>query len=88
MANIEASLDLYRLELGRYPESLDALVRKPAEAEGWNGPYLKKASGIVDPWKQSYAYKYPGEHGEYDLYSLGADRAEGGDGEDQDIRNW
>lgn len=86
--NIEAGLDLYRLDAGRYPDSLEGLITKPQGAERWNGPYLKKDSGIVDPWGRPYAYKFPGEHGEYDLYSLAADNAEGGDGEDADVRSW
>jgi general secretion pathway protein G len=84
-------LDLYRLELGRYPteeEGLVALVEKPAQADGWNGPYLKNRDSLTDPWGKPYVYKSPGEHGEYDLYTLGADGKEGGEGEDKDIANW
>ncbi|MCH7794885.1 MAG: type II secretion system major pseudopilin GspG [Proteobacteria bacterium] len=74
-------LDLYRLEVGRYPsedEGLEVLVGGP----------LKKADALVDPWGQPYLYRIPGEHGEYDLYSLGADGEEGGEGEDQDLTSW
>ena len=84
-------LDLYRLEVGHYPtdqEGLRALVEKPAQAESWNGPYLKNAESLVDPWGAPYAYRSPGQHGEFDLYTLGADRKEGGDGADRDIVNW
>jgi len=84
-------LDLYRLELGRYPtdeEGLVALVDKPAQADGWNGPYLKSRESLTDPWGKPYIYKSPGEHGEYDLYTLGADGKEGGEGEDKDVANW
>lgn len=84
-------LDLYRLEVGHYPtdqEGLRALVEKPAQAESWNGPYLKNAESIVDPWGAPYAYRSPGQHGEFDLYTLGADGKEGGDGADRDIVNW
>lgn len=84
-------LDLYRLELGRYPtdeEGLAALVEKPAQADGWNGPYLKNRDSLTDPWGKPYVYKSPGEHGEYDLYTLGADGKEGGEGEDKDVANW
>lgn len=88
MKNVEASLDLYRIDVGRYPEALTALVQRPAGVDRWNGPYLKKDSGIVDPWGQQYGYRSPGEHGEFDLYSLGADKAEGGDGENRDITSW
>lgn len=84
-------LDLYRLELGRYPteqEGLVALVEPPTQVEGWNGPYLKNREALTDPWGKPYGYRSPGEHGEYDLYTLGADGKQGGDGEDQDVTNW
>ena len=84
-------LDLYRLEVGHYPtqeEGLRALVEKPAGAENWNGPYLKKDDALTDPWGRPYVYQIPGEHGEYDLYSLGADGQEGGEGENRDQTNW
>ncbi len=84
-------LDLYRLEVGSYPseeDGLDALMNRPADAESWNGPYLKKADSLIDPWKRPYLYRYPGEHGEFDLYSLGRDGQEGGEGEDRDVTNW
>ncbi|MCG8354384.1 MAG: type II secretion system major pseudopilin GspG [Kiloniellales bacterium] len=88
---IEASLDLFFLDAGRYPtqqEGLQALVERPAGAEQWNGPYLKKRDTIVDPWGKTFEYSLPGEHGPYDIYSLGSDGAEGGDGEDQDVTSW
>ena len=84
-------LDLYRLEVGRYPsteEGLEALVERPIDAESWNGPYLKKADALIDPWGRPYVYRQPGEHGEFDLFSLGADGSEGGEGEDQDLTSW
>jgi general secretion pathway protein G len=84
-------LDLYRLEVGHYPtdqEGLRALVEKPAQTESWNGPYLKNAESLVDPWGAPYVYRSPGQHGEFDLYTLGADGKEGGDGADRDIVNW
>ena len=84
-------LDLYRLDVGRYPsasEGLDALLEQPSGAEGWNGPYVKKAQSLVDPWGKPYEYRVPGRHGEFDLYSLGADGSEGGEGEDADVVSW
>jgi len=84
-------LDLYRLELGRYPseqEGLVSLVERPPQLDAWNGPYLKNRDALTDPWGRPYGYRSPGEHGEYDLYTLGADGKEGGDGEDQDITSW
>lgn len=88
MRNIEASIDLYRLDVGQYPPNLSALVEQPTGIEKWNGPYLKKATGIQDPWGKQYGYRQPGQHGDYDLFSLGRDKAEGGDEEDRDIVNW
>lgn len=86
-----AALDLYRLEVGRYPtsqEGLEALVEQPPGVNRWNGPYLKKKQIPKDPWGQEYHYKQPGENGEYDLYSLGADDSPGGEGENADIVSW
>ncbi len=84
-------LDLYRLDMGRYPgteDGLRALVEAPVEAGRWNGPYLKKENSLIDPWGEPYEYRFPGDHGEYDLFTLGADGAEGGDGEDADVTSW
>ncbi|MDH5324417.1 MAG: type II secretion system major pseudopilin GspG [Gammaproteobacteria bacterium] len=89
--DIGAGLDLYLLDLGQYPstqEGLLALVEAPANQVAWNGPYLKKKTLPKDPWGEPYYFKSPGEHGDYDLYSLGADKAQGGQGEDRDINNW
>ncbi|WP_340116987.1 type II secretion system major pseudopilin GspG [Pelagibius sp. 7325] len=91
MNSIATALDLYRLENGRYPaeaDGLKALVENAAGSAGWNGPYLKGQDGIVDPWGQPYQYKLPGLHGEYDLFTLGADNAPGGEGEDSDVTSW
>ncbi len=88
---IGGALDLYRLEIGRYPteqENLVALVEAPSGVPRWNGPYLKKKESIVDPWGQVYVYRMPGQHGEYDLYTLGSDNAEGGEGEAGDVTSW
>jgi general secretion pathway protein G len=84
-------LDLYRLQVGRYPsddEGLNALMEQPADAPNWDGPYLKKADSLVDPWGRPYLYRFPGEHGDYDLYTLGADGQEDGEGENQDRTSW
>jgi len=86
-----AGLDLYHLEVGRYPtgdEGLQALATAPAGVAGWNGPYLKKKDIPLDPWGNDYHYKYPGENGDYDLYSLGRDNVDGGEGEDADVVSW
>ena len=86
-----AGLDLFHLEVGRYPnsdEGLQALVEKPAGVSIWNGPYLKKKTFPKDPWQNEYHYRSPGENGPYDLYSLGSDNAEGGEGDSQDVVSW
>lgn len=85
---LSASIDLYRLEVGGFPPTLEALVEKPPAVNNWNGPYLKKNVVPKDPWGNDYIYRYPGTHSVYDLMSLGADNAEGGEGESKDIVNW
>jgi general secretion pathway protein G len=89
--NVEAALDLYRLDMARYPteqEGLKALVEQPPGLDRWQGPYIKQKGVPTDPWGRPYHYRIPGEHGEYDLYSLGADDAPGGTGENQDVTSW
>jgi general secretion pathway protein G len=89
--NIASILDLYKLDVGRYPdeqEGLEVLMERPPDAARWNGPYVKRRDALVDPWGNLFIYRYPGEHGEYDLYSLGADQVEGGEGENADVSSW
>jgi general secretion pathway protein G len=84
------ALDQYRLDTGHYPtteQGLNALWVKPADESRWWGPYLRKAPP-KDPWGREYQYKSPGEHAEFDVFSLGKDGREGGSGEDQDITSW
>lgn len=86
----EKALDQFRLDVGRYPsaeEGLKALVERPANLARWGGPYLKKAVPD-DPWGKPYQYLQPGEHGEFDLSSLGRDGQPGGSGDAADIVNW
>jgi general secretion pathway protein G len=87
---LSGALDQFRLDVGRYPttdEGLEALLAPPEGMERWNGPYLEK--GVPkDPWGRPYVYKSPGEHGEYDIISLGLDGEPGGSGEDADITSW
>lgn len=88
---LSAALDVYRLEVGHYPNSdqgLVALVERPGNIDQWNGPYLRKKTIRKDPWGYDYHYRSPGENGAFDLYSLGADNASGGEGEDRDILGW
>lgn len=89
--NLATTLDLYRLETGRYPserEGLVALVERPPGDPTWDGPYLKRKDSLIDPWGRPYAYRFPGRHGAFDLFSLGADNREGGGGEDKDLTSW
>ena len=90
ISSFSKALDQYRLDLGRYPgteQGLSALVAKPASEAKWDGPYLEKTVPN-DPWDRPYQYKSPGEHGEYDLFSLGKDGAAGGTGDNVDITSW
>ena len=86
-----SALDLFYLDTGRYPssaEGLAALVQPMGGAAAWNGPYLKGGNVPLDPWGKHYVYRSPGEHGIYDVVSLGADGQEGGSGTAADITNW
>jgi len=89
--SLTATLDLFKLDIGRYPtqeEGLDALLAAPAGLAGWNGPYVKRKDMLLDPWKRVYRYKMPGEHGDYDLVSYGADDRAGGEGSNRDVTSW
>jgi general secretion pathway protein G len=86
-----AALDLFYLDNGRYPtteEGLRALISAPADLGTWDGPYLKKNNIPKDAWGNDYRYAAPGTNGLYDLYSYGADNAEGGDDENKDLVSW
>ncbi|MES2166799.1 MAG: type II secretion system major pseudopilin GspG [Pseudomonadota bacterium] len=86
-----SALDLYYLDTGRYPtgsEGLSALVQRSSGAASWNGPYLKGGNVPNDPWGKPYIYRSPGEHGNYDITSYGADGQEGGTGTASDVTNW
>jgi general secretion pathway protein G len=88
--SFSSSLDLFYLDLGRYPttsEGLTALVTRPGGASAWNGPYLKNNSVPNDPWGHPYKYRAPGEHTSYDVISLGSDGQEGGTGTAADIKS-
>ena len=90
-SNIGLALKLYKLDNGRYPttaQSIKSLLTKPTSSpapQNWNGPYLE--TDPLDPWKEEYKYKSPGEHNTsgYDLYSIGPDGVEGNE---DDIKNW
>lgn len=86
-----AAMEMFKLDVGGYPtgeNGLAGLVTAPDNAPGWNGPYLRKNVIPKDPWNQDYHYRFPGEHGDFDIYSYGADNAEGGEGESKDINSW
>lgn len=91
IALFESALDQYKLDVGQYPatgQGLEALVRNPG-AQNWSGPYLKKNAVPKDPWGNPYKYSCcPGQHGEVDLWSEGADNAPGGDTDNADVTNW
>jgi len=91
IADIGAALDMFYLDNSRYPtsnEGLQALSTQPAGMDNWNGPYLKKKKVPDDPWGNPFNYVMPGQHGEYDLYSLGADNSAGGEKDNKDINSW
>lgn len=90
---IESALNLYRLDNFQYPttdQGLQALAEKPGgspEPQNWKaGGYLDRLP--IDPWGNEYQYLSPGQNGEIDIYSLGADAAPGGEGSAEDIGNW
>jgi len=86
----QKALDQFRLDTGHYPateQGLASLRAKPGDEAKWGGPYLAKAIP-KDPWGHDYVYRSPGEHGEYDLVSLGRDGRLGGEGEDADLVSW
>ena len=90
MERFEKALELFLLDHGRYPttaEGPQALVTNPGSMN-WTGPYLSEPRIPADPWGRSYRYVSPGDHGSYDLWSLGADGLPGGTRQEQDLMNW
>lgn len=90
IADLEGALGLFRFDVGRYPttaEGLNALLENPG-LDNWSGPYLTKNSLPKDPWGHEYQYRSPGMHSDYDLYCLGADGIEGGEGDNADVTSW
>ena len=95
IATIEQALEMYKLDNHNYPttdQGLQALVQAPTSSpipKKWNPTgYLKKSKLPLDPWGNEYQFLSPGSAGAFDLYSLGADGREGGEGYDSDIGNW
>jgi general secretion pathway protein G len=91
VSNLAAGLDLFKYDVGRYPttqEGLGALVSAPEGVDNWNGPYVKKTAKLSDPWGRPYNYRYPGSHGEFDLFSYGAHADTAKNDEKPAIANW
>lgn len=91
ISELKTVLEHYRLHNRTYPttqQGLAALVRNPGNLPSWKGPYLTSSNVPLDPWGNPYIYRAPGEHGEYDIYSLGSDKAPGGSGEASDVTSW
>jgi general secretion pathway protein G len=84
MQSLAGNIEIYKLEVGRYPENLDALVKQPGGLDKWNGPYAKDTD-LKDAWGNPYRYTMPGQGKGFDLVSLGADGKDGGEGENRDI---
>jgi general secretion pathway protein G len=92
IVSLENALDMYKLDNSVYPttdQGLDALVTKPSSPEPRNyrdGGYIKRLPN--DPWGNEYQYLSPGDKGTIDIFTLGADGQEGGEGIAADIGNW
>jgi general secretion pathway protein G len=84
---LSMAVESYYLDTGSIPDSLDMLVTESGNVKGWNGPYVK-TSLLKDPWGRDYDYRMPGEHGDFDLISLGADGQPGGEDKNADINSW
>lgn len=87
ISRLAMSVETFYLDTGSTPDSLNDLVEAPRSVTGWNGPYVK-ASLLKDPWGKDYQFRSPGEHGDFDIFSFGADGQAGGEGKDADITSW
>ncbi len=90
LKELEGALQLYSYDVGKYPstqEGLLSLIRDLHTSKRWRGPYLQHEIPI-DPWGRPYIYRCPGAHGDFDLFSYGADGVPGGTGDGADITNW
>lgn len=87
MQEISGKLELFKLDVGRYPnsgEGIKALVANPGGLSNWNGPYLREEQA-KDPWNNEFIFTVPGKSGPFDIKSLGADGKEGGEGPNRDV---
>ena len=88
LQNLAGQIEMYKLEVGKYPGSLQDLMKAPGGTENkWNGPYVKNPDELKDAWGNDYKYAVPGQGKAFDLVSLGADGQVGGDGENRDLSN-
>ena len=81
------AVENFYLDTGVTPDNLEDLIVESGDINGWNGPYVKPSS-LKDPWGREYVYDYPGEHSDFDLYSLGADGQPCGEDRNADINSW
>ena len=92
IVGLSGPLDIYKLDTGKYPttqEGLKALLQAPSGVPNWNGPYVKNAEELKDPWRNDLIYRSPGsDNRPYEIVSLGADGQEGGEGPNRDLKSW
>ncbi len=85
------AVEEFHLDAGRFPttaEGLKALIAAPPNTTSWDGPYVEKQENLIDPWGHAYLYRFPGEHGSFDVYTLGPDPKSGAATHAQEIGNW
>ncbi|GAB5445462.1 type II secretion system major pseudopilin GspG [Gymnodinialimonas sp.] len=90
LRSISQAVQLFYLDMGRYPsdsEGLSVLVSPPATRDGWTGPYINVSDGLLDPWGRSFLYEEGSEGAGFVVRSLGRDGTEGGTGEDTDLED-
>ncbi|MBL4556632.1 MAG: type II secretion system major pseudopilin GspG [Rhodobacteraceae bacterium] len=88
LQSIKGALQLFYIDVGRYPseiEGLEALLVEPDGVSGWRGPYLDDPDGLSDPWGRPFVYTHPGSNSAFDLLTYGRDGRPGGSAEDSDI---
>lgn len=87
LQTLGAKVEQFELDNGSPPQRLEDLIKAPANAPMWNGPYAKE-SELKDPWQNEFVYRSPGQNGPFDLSSLGADKKPGGEKWARDINSW
>lgn len=87
ISRLSMGVETFYLDTGNVPDSLTDLVDEPSNVNGWNGPYVKR-SILKDPWGEEYVFESPGNHGDFDIYSYGPDKRQGGEGKNADITSW